>query len=52
MNVYKELSYRAVIREAVAERKKLDQAVTFQSLATHARIPKSYLSKVLGGASE
>jgi uncharacterized protein (TIGR02147 family) len=52
VNVYKELSYRAVIREAVAERKKLDQGVTFQNLAAHARIPKSYLSKVLGGGAE
>jgi uncharacterized protein (TIGR02147 family) len=47
--VYATRDYRVALRQLVETRRLTNVAVSFQSLAEVARIPKSYLSKVLGG---
>lgn len=51
MNIYNELDYREIIEKRVIERRKAGIKLTFQELSEACRIPKSYLSKVLGGGA-
>ena len=51
MNLYSYLDYRELIRDLVAERKKIDSGVNYQRMAQVIRVPKSYVSKVMKGAS-
>jgi uncharacterized protein (TIGR02147 family) len=52
MDIYKEDDYRSILRQAVEERKALDPGANFQKLAEAMRVPKSYLSKALGGTAD
>lgn len=52
MNIYEELDYRAILRKVVKERKRNDPKCNFQRLAESARLPKSYLSKVVHGEAD
>lgn len=52
MNIYTEKDYRKIIKNVISERKKLLSKDNFQELARHARIPKSYLSKVIHGVCD
>jgi uncharacterized protein (TIGR02147 family) len=49
--VYATRDYRAALRELVESRRLTNREMSFQSLAEVARIPKSYLSKVLSGGA-
>jgi len=51
MNLYLSRDYRQILRQLVEERRVHDPRFTFQSLATAARIQKSYMSKVVTGAA-
>lgn len=52
MNIYTENDYRKVIIALVEERRELDKLTSFQSVAEFARMPKSYLSKVIHGTAD
>jgi uncharacterized protein (TIGR02147 family) len=52
MNIYRKTDYRLILKEVIAERKKLDSTINFQKMASQIRVPKSYLSRVLGGHAE
>lgn len=52
MNIYTKYDYRQILCAVVSERKRLDSTVNFQHMATHVRIPKSYLSKVIHGKAD
>jgi uncharacterized protein (TIGR02147 family) len=52
MNLYAENDYRKIIAGLVEERRELDKQTSFQSVAEFARMPKSYLSKVIHGTAD
>jgi len=52
MNLYIENDYRKIIVALVEERRELDKMTSFQSVAEFARMPKSYLSKVIHGTAD
>ncbi|MGE0174072.1 MAG: DUF4423 domain-containing protein [Oligoflexales bacterium] len=52
MNIYAQTDYRKILKEVVSERKRLDRTSNFQRLAEVARVPKSYVSRVMGGGAE
>jgi uncharacterized protein (TIGR02147 family) len=47
MNIYSEDNYRIILKKIIEEQKALKTSMSFQSLAEHTRIPKSYFSKVI-----
>lgn len=49
MNIYLSRNYRQILRQLIEERRVHDPRSSFQSLATAARIQKSYMSKVVTG---
>ncbi len=49
MNIYMLRDYREIIKLVINTRKRIDKKINFQALAEFSRIPKSYISKVLGG---
>ncbi len=52
MNVYTEIDYRKILTSLVEERRGVDKKISFQSAAQAARMPKSYLSKVIHGVAD
>ncbi|MCO4794243.1 MAG: TIGR02147 family protein [Bacteriovoracaceae bacterium] len=52
MNIFNELDYRDVLRKTIEERKKIDSSITYQSMASHMRIQKAYLSQVIKGVRD
>jgi uncharacterized protein (TIGR02147 family) len=52
LNIYQDIDYRRILKKSVLERKRDDARVNFQRLAQYARIPKSYLSKVVHGDAD
>jgi len=49
VNIFNKINYRLIIKEIVENKKKIDPKINFQSLSTHARIQKAYLSQVING---
>lgn len=49
MNIFAQNDYRAILRQAIEERKQLDPSINFQEMAAFIRVPKSYLSRVVNG---
>lgn len=47
MNIFSKSDYRDIVREVIEQRKKTNPNINFQQMASHCRIAKSYLSKVL-----
>src|SRR5688572_6843157 len=52
MNIFAEKSYRKIFTTLVLERKQLSSSVNFQEISRYARIPKSYLSRVIHGKAD
>jgi uncharacterized protein (TIGR02147 family) len=52
MNIYRETDYRTVLKGLVEEGRELDRSVSFQALAAHVRVPKSYMSRVTHGDAD
>ena len=52
MNIFEENDYREIIRKGLKERLVCESPATFQALAAHLNIPRSYLSKVMHGNAD
>ena len=52
MNIYASDDYREILKTVIAEYRLLDDKVNFQNMASHIRIPKSYLSRVVHGKAD
>ena len=50
--IYQDSDYKAILKNTLESRKKIDKRFNFQKLAQAMRIQKSYLSKVMGGYAE
>lgn len=49
LNIYGEIRYPKILSTVIAERKKINTKINFQQMSSAARIPKSYLSRVIHG---
>jgi len=52
MNIFSATCYRRILKALVDERKQVDSKINFQQAASYARMPKSYLSKVVNGKAD
>lgn len=52
LNIFEKSDYREIINDLVASKRYLDKSITFQAMASHIRIQKPYLSKVMNGYAD